>query len=148
MLMGVNLTGWVRLPRPQLPVVKLPATSPLHPWLSHLGNGLKGPYGVGLTFGLVSSPCTSPVMFSVLAAGAATGSQVLSTLAMVSYALGYTAIIFLASLFTGLAKQTRQLLRHAETISRFAGGLLLLVGGFYLVDGGRWVIATLLLPSL
>jgi hypothetical protein len=37
-------------------------------------------------------------------ATAATGSQVLSTLTMISYALGYTAVIFLANLFAGLVK--------------------------------------------
>mgnify|MGYP002785641862 FL=1 len=102
-----------------------------------------GPYGVGLTFALVSSPCTSPVMFSVLAAASATGSQLQSTFTMISYALGYTAIIFLASLFTGLAKRTRGLLMHSEIIVRIASLALLLVGLLYLFNGGQWILATL-----
>jgi len=102
-----------------------------------------GPYGVGLTFALVSSPCTSPIMFSVLAVAAATGSQLLSVVMMISYALGYTAIIFLASLFTGLAKQTRGLLLHSEQIVRWASILLMVVGAFYIWNGGQWVLAML-----
>lgn len=97
-----------------------------------------GAYGVGLTFALVSSPCASPVLFSVLAAAGATGSQLYSTLTMVSYALGNTAVIFLASLFTGLAKQTRFLLKYSQEIMRLAAGLLILTGGYYLVNGIRW----------
>lgn len=97
-----------------------------------------GPYGVGLTFALVSSPCASPVMFAVLTAAASTGSQLYSTLIMVSYALGNTAVIFLASLFTGLAKRTRILLNHSQGIMRLAAGLLILSGGYYLVNGVRW----------
>jgi cytochrome c-type biogenesis protein len=66
-----------------------------------------GSYGVGLTFALVSSPCASPVLFAVLAAAAATGSQILGTLTMVSYALGYTMLIYSGEFVyrTGKTKQ-------------------------------------------
>lgn len=68
-VMGLWLMGVVKIPLPQM----------------NLNVPKAGPYGVGLTFALVSSPCASPVLFAVLAA--ATGSQVLGTLTMVSYAL-------------------------------------------------------------
>ncbi|MBD2103258.1 cytochrome c biogenesis protein CcdA [Leptolyngbya sp. FACHB-261] len=125
LLMGLSLAGLVRLPLPPTPT----------------GASLAGPYGVGLTFALVSSPCTSPVLFSVLAAAAATGSPMQSTLAMVSYALGYTAVIFLASLFAGLLKQTRILLNYSEAILRFGSVALVLMGSYYLVTGIGWALA-------
>jgi cytochrome c-type biogenesis protein len=121
-VMGLWLMGLVQLPLPQISV-NLPQA---------------GPYGVGLTFALVSSPCASPVLFAVLAAAAATGSQVLGTLTMVSYALGYTILIFLASLFTALAKQSKQLLNHSEGIIRFGSVALMITGGYYLIQGTRW----------
>lgn len=99
-----------------------------------------GPYGVGLTFALVSSPCASPVLFAVLAAAAATGSQLLGTLTMVTYALGYTGLIFLASLFTGLAKQSNRLLQHSEGVIRFGSVALMLTGVYYLWTGTTWFI--------
>ncbi len=157
LVMGLSLAGIIRLPLPLPHFVQV--VEPLegkHRKNSTLLVGilvgrirglLAGPYGVGLTFALVSSPCTSPVMFAVLAAGAATGSQGLGVLTgvltMVSYALGYTVIIFLASLFTGLAKQTGGLLKHSEAIIHLASLAMLLVGGFYVVDGSRWIVATL-----
>lgn len=101
---------------------------------------IAGSYGVGLTFALLSSPCSSPVLFAVLAAAGATGSQIYSTVTMVSYALGYSAVIFLASLFTGLVKQTRVLLKYSEAIVRLGSFALLLAGGYYLVNGFSWVI--------
>lgn len=104
---------------------------------------LTGPYGIGLTFALVSSPCSSPIMVSILAVAAATGSQLQSTVTMVSYALGYSAVIFLASLFTGLAKQTGWLLVHSDTITRVASVVLLIIGLVYLMNGGYWVLSTL-----
>lgn len=122
LIMGLSLWGIVRLPLPQIN---------LDP------NGI-GPYGVGLSYGLVSSPCASPVLFAVLAAAAATGSQIIATMTMIIYALGYTMIIFWASLMTGLAKRTRFLLNYSEWILRIGSLALILTGGYYLVTGGLW----------
>lgn len=128
LVMGLNLFGWLHLPLPQINR-KLPSSL--------------GAYSVGLTFALVSSPCSSPVLFAVLTAAAATGSGLQSTLTMVCYALGNTAVIFLASLFAGLAKQTRALLQYSDRILALAGGLLTLTGGYYLVNGIRWVVSSM-----
>jgi cytochrome c-type biogenesis protein len=126
-IMGLWLMGVIKIPLPQfnLPVPQA-----------------AGPYGVGLTFALVSSPCASPVLFAVLAAAAATGSQLLATLTMVSYALGYTMLIFLASLFTGLAKQSKQLLKHSEGIILFGSLALILTGAYYLFSGTQWFLGS------
>jgi cytochrome c-type biogenesis protein len=123
-VMGLWLMGVITLPLPRMDI-NLPQA---------------GPYGVGLTFALVSSPCASPVLFGVLAAAAATGSQLLGSLTMVSYALGYTMLIFLASLFTGLAKQSKQLLKHSETIIRFGSVALIMTGVYYLFTGTKWFV--------
>ncbi|MGA7952043.1 MAG: cytochrome c biogenesis protein CcdA [Gloeobacterales cyanobacterium] len=123
-LMGLSLLEIIRLPFPQV----------------NLDIPIAGPYGVGFTFALVSSPCASPVLFAVLAAAAASGSQLIGTLAMASYALGYTAVIFLSSLFTGLAKQAGNLLEHSETIIRVGSVALLLTGAYYVVTGGLWFV--------
>jgi len=80
LLMGLSLAGLFHLPLPK----------------TQLSLPVAGPFGVGMTFALVSSPCASPVLFAVLAAAAASNSQLLSVLTMVSYALGYTAVIFSA----------------------------------------------------
>lgn len=121
-VMGLWLIGVVKIPLPQMDI-NLPVA---------------GPYGVGLTFALVSSPCASPVLFGVLAAAAATGSQLLGTLTMVSYALGYTLLIFLSSLFTGFAKQSKQLLNHSEGVIRFGSVALIITGIYYLFTGTQW----------
>lgn len=124
-LMGVSLLGVIRLPLPPVP-----SNFPL-----------KSSYGVGVTFGLVSSPCSSPILFAVLAAGGATGSQIWSVLATIGFALGYTAVIFLASVFTGLVKQSRRLLTFSETIVKASSIILIAIGGYYIFDGIRWSIA-------
>jgi cytochrome c-type biogenesis protein len=126
LLMGLNLCGFVRLSLPQFNW-QLPSSL--------------GPYSVGLTFALVGSSCSSPVLIAVLSAAAATGSRWHSMLTMICYALGDTALIFLASLFAGLAKQARILLKYSHAIVGMAGGLLAIVGGYYLVSGVKWAIA-------
>jgi cytochrome c-type biogenesis protein len=121
-LMGVSFAGWWQMPLPRQQI-NLP---------------IPGSYGVGVTFALISSPCASPVLFAVLSAAAATGSQLISVLAMVSYAIGYTAVIFLASLFTGLVKRSRVLLHHADQVTRCGSLVLLVAGAYYVVNGILW----------
>jgi cytochrome c-type biogenesis protein len=122
LLMGMNLLGLFQL---RLPQAHLPLSA--------------HPYGFGLTFALVASPCASPILFAVLGAAAATGSHLLSVLTMFSYAIGYTALIFLASLFTGFAKQTKKLLVYADTVLRLSGIALSLLGLYYLISGIAWI---------
>ncbi len=124
-LMGLSIGGLFHLPLPQFQVSLPP---------------FAGTYGVGLTFALISSPCASPVLFAVLAAAAATGSPVWSVLTMVAYALGYTAVIFATSLFAGLMKFTRQILMNSDTVMRWGGLALILMGGYYVVSGVLWFL--------
>ncbi|MEB3353429.1 MAG: cytochrome c biogenesis protein CcdA [Cyanobacteriota bacterium] len=120
--MGLHLGGWLPLRLPRLPA--LPPAG--------------GPFLVGIGFGLVSSPCASPVLFSVLAAAAGTGSVVLSVVTMVSYALGYTALISATSLWAGLLGASRTLLRHGAALTRLSALVLLAAGAVYAVQGLLW----------
>jgi cytochrome c-type biogenesis protein len=123
--MGLHLWGWVPLRLPQ--------------WSGQLP--IPGAYGVGFTFALVTSPCTSPFLFSVLGLAATTGSSLHSVITMVSYALGYTAILFAASVITGFAKQTRALLPYAQQGVNLGAAVLVVTGLYYLVSGFHWFIA-------
>jgi cytochrome c-type biogenesis protein len=125
LVMGFGLLGWIKIPLPQI----------------NVDGSNFGPLGVGLTFALVSSPCASPVLFAVLAAAGASGSQLLAVLTMASYAFGYTIIIFLASLLTGFAKQAKLLLEYSEGITKFGSAALILAGIYYLVTGARWFVS-------
>jgi cytochrome c-type biogenesis protein len=120
--MGLSFSGFFHLPLPPNNI-SLPGA---------------GSYGVGLTFALISSPCASPVLFAVLAAAASTGSPVWSTLTMVAYAIGYTAVIFATSLFTGLIKVSRQVLRKSDAVMRWGGLAMVLLGGYYVMSGILW----------
>lgn len=122
LIMGLGLLGLIKIPLPEV----------------NISGSNFGPFGVGLTFALVSSPCASPVLFAVLAAAGASGSQLLAVLTMASYALGYTIIIFLASLLTGFAKQAKLLLQYSEGITKFGSVALIVAGIYYLYTGTMW----------
>ncbi|MDM7937188.1 MAG: cytochrome c biogenesis protein CcdA [Cyanobium sp. CZS 48M] len=122
LLMGLNLGGWLPLRLPRLP--ELPPAG--------------GPFLVGMGFALVSSPCASPVLFSVLAAAASTGSSQWSVITMVSYALGYTAVIAATSLWVGLMSASRRLLNHGQLLTRLSALVLLAAGLYYLTQGLIW----------
>jgi cytochrome c-type biogenesis protein len=124
LIMGLGLLGLIKIPLPNI----------------NVDGSNFGPFGVGLTFALVSSPCASPVLFAVLAAAGASGSQLLAVLTMASYAFGYTIIIFLASLLTGFAKQAKLLLKHSENITKFGSVALITAGIYYLVTGVQWFL--------
>jgi cytochrome c-type biogenesis protein len=78
----------------------------------------------------------------VLTAAGTSGSTVLSILTMVSYAIGYTMLIFLASLFTGLAKQSRKLLEHGEIMIRLGSIALISTGLYYVFAGTKWFLGS------
>lgn len=117
--MGLWMIGWIRIRVPT--VSRIPAAA--------------GPFVVGMAFALVASPCASPVLVAVLAGAAKSGSPVAGAATMTVYSLGYTAVLFLASLSAGLASASRRLLRYGDTISRFAAAALLVAGVFTIIYG-------------
>jgi cytochrome c-type biogenesis protein len=93
------------------------------------------PFIVGLVFALVSSPCSSPVLISMMSIAANLESVILSLILMLSYSLGYTAIIFLASLSTGLIKQLNWFKKNSSKVIKFSALLLALVSMIYIYSG-------------
>jgi cytochrome c-type biogenesis protein len=112
-LMGLWMVGLVRLPTPQIGT-RIPAGG--------------GSFIVGLVFALIASPCASPILVFILEAVSIAGSPLRAVGAMTVYAIGYTLVLFLASLFAGLATASRRVLAHTELISRIAAGTLIIVG--------------------
>ena len=116
----------------ELEIVKLP----LPQFVTQIPHG--GPFIVGMAFALASSPCASPILFAILAMASSAGSIIGSTSIMVAYSLGYTGIIFITSLFAGLAKQLDYFKKHSKIISVVSATVLGIIGVFYLYSGIKW----------
>jgi len=99
-----------------------------------------GSYVVGVLYALVASPCASPVLIAVLGAAGATGSLVTAAVVMVLYTIGYTLVLWLASIFASFAVASRRILAHGEWITRIAGFALFLLGVGSIVYGVRQLL--------
>lgn len=112
-MMGLWLVGIIRLPVPQI-ATRVPAGA--------------GSFVVGLIFALIASPCASPILIVVLGAVSLAGSPLRAIGAMTLYAVGYTLVLFLASVFAGIATASRSLLAHSELVSRLSAAALVIIG--------------------
>ncbi|MFB2892721.1 cytochrome c biogenesis protein CcdA [Aerosakkonemataceae cyanobacterium BLCC-F50] len=98
-------------------------------------------YLLGLTFGLVASPCSTPVLATLLAWVASTKDLILGGILLLSYTAGYVAPLILAGTFTASIKKLLELRRWSSWINPISGALLVGFGVFSLlsrIPGGIW----------
>ena len=118
-IMGLNLLEVIPLRFPSLGATE---------WITdELPRGLRS-YLLGLTFGLVASPCSTPVLATLLAWVATTQDLFLGAGLLLAYALGYVAPLILAGTFTASIKKLLELRRWSGWINPVSGTLLLLFG--------------------
>jgi cytochrome c-type biogenesis protein len=124
-LMGLNLLEALPL--------RLPSVGGLE-WISKdLPPGVRA-YFIGLTFGLVASPCSTPVLASILAWISATKDPVVGSVLLLSYTVGYAAPLVLAGTFTASIKKLLELRRWSGWITPASGALLVGFGVFSLLS--------------
>jgi cytochrome c-type biogenesis protein len=103
-------------------------------WISpNLPSGLRS-YLLGLTFGLVASPCSTPVLASILGWVANTQDLVLGAVFLLFYTAGYVAPLILAGTFTASIKKILELRRWSGWINPVSGILLVGFGVFSLLS--------------
>ncbi len=91
-------------------------------------------YLLGLSFGLVASPCSTPVLATLLAWVATTQDLILGAVLLLSYTAGYVAPLILAGTFTASLKKLLELRRWSSWINPTSGALLLGFGIFSLLS--------------
>lgn len=124
-LMGLNLLE-------ALPF-QLPSFGGLE-WISQdLPESLRS-YLIGLTFGVVASPCSTPVLATLLAWVATTQDLILGAVLLLSYTAGYVAPLILAGTFTAAIKKLLQLRQWSGWINPVSGALLVGFGVFSLLS--------------
>jgi len=103
-----------------------------------LGAGARlGPVAAGAAFSLVTTPCASPLIGAVLAASGAQSVPGLAVASMVGFAIGYTALVFVAGVFGGtLVSKLRR--RSFDSPRVASAALLLVVGAAFSVSGLAW----------
>ena len=123
-LMGLNLLEALPL--------QLPSFTGLELISQELPQGVRS-YLLGLTFGLVASPCSTPVLATLLVWVSATKDPVLGSVLLLSYTAGYVAPLILAGTFTASLKKFLELRRWSGWITPTSGALLVGFGVFSLL---------------
>jgi cytochrome c-type biogenesis protein len=123
-LMGLNLLEALPL--------RLPAWGGMN-WISkELPEAVRS-YLIGFTFGLVASPCSTPVLATILAWISTTKDPILGSVLLLTYAVGYVAPLVLAGSFTASIKKILELRRWSGWITPASGALLVGFGVFSLL---------------
>jgi cytochrome c-type biogenesis protein len=112
--------------------LRLPSFDGMNLIPDSIPQGVKS-YLIGLTFGLVASPCSTPVLASLLAWISATHDPVLGAGLLLSYTAGYVAPLVLAGTFTASIKKFLQIRRWSGWITPASGALLVGFGVFSLM---------------
>jgi cytochrome c-type biogenesis protein len=122
--MGLNLLEILPLRFPSLDATD---------WISQdLPRGVRS-YLLGLTFGLIASPCSTPVLATLLTWVGTTQNLVLGGGLLVAYAIGYVMPLVIAGTFTASIKKILELRRWSSWINPVSGALLLGFGVFSLL---------------
>jgi cytochrome c-type biogenesis protein len=124
-LMGLNLLEALPLRLPSIGGTE---------WISKDLPAAVRSYLLGLTFGLVASPCSTPVLATLLTWIATTKDPVLGGTLLLSYTAGYVAPLILAGTFTAAIKKLLELRRWSGWITPVSGVLLVGFGVFSLVS--------------
>lgn len=97
--------------------------------------GLLGAFLLGLLFGVVASPCATPVLGVILTFSAGQKSIAYSGALLLAYALGHWALILACGVTAGLAQRVvaSRGISKFSSYSKKASGMALVGGGAYLV---------------
>jgi cytochrome c-type biogenesis protein len=128
MVMGLQLSGLINLKLGGASQKFLPQRT-----------GLVGALILGGLFGLVLSPCASPVLAVILTLAAVKGEVAYGSSLLFAYALGQGTLIILAGTFTGVIESFLQSkgARFGTIMQRVAGFLIFLVGAYIFIQGLR-----------
>ena len=128
MVMGLQLSGLIKLKLGGNAQRFLPRRT-----------GLIGALILGGLFGLVLSPCASPVLAVILTAAAVKGEVAYGSTLLFAYALGQGTLVILAGTFTGVIESFLQSkgAQFGTIMQRAAGYLIFLVGAYIFYQGVR-----------
>ena len=99
--------------------------------------GIAGSFLLGLFFGVVSSPCATPVLVVLLTYVATKGKVIYGTTLLFTYAIGHCMLMLAAGTFTGFVEsfvKARGIINFSVWARRL-GGFVVAAAGCYLVWG-------------
>ncbi len=96
------------------------------------GGGSVKAFLLGIPFGLAASPCTAPLMITVLAYAASRGNPAFGFVLLFAYAFARSLPLLAIGSFSGILQRLQPLTGWSDRIEKISG--MLLIGlGFYLL---------------
>lgn len=122
-----------------LEVIEIPIWSSGRPWEPAVG-GVAGAFLIGAASGLVASPCTSPVLFGLLAYVASTQSVLYGGLLVFVFSIGRGVLLLAVGTFAGMAAALPRPGQWMMGVKKVLGLLMLGVAQYYLIRAGMaWI---------
>ena len=100
--------------------------------------GMVGSFLLGLFFGVVSSPCATPVLVVLLTVVASKGQVLYGIALLFTYAIGHCLLMLFAGTFTGFVEgfvKARGVVNFSLRARRFSGLVVALAGGWFVWQG-------------
>ena len=121
LILGLNLLGLLNLSFPSF-VKKMPQNK--------TGSLFLFPFLVGVFFALAASPCSSPILASIMAVATVSTNVFFSIALLFMFALGQSLIIIFIALFASTVKHFGVLSKYSQILMKISGVLLVLVSLF------------------
>lgn len=121
-ILGLNLLGFLDFQFPAI-IKKMPQNKS--------GGLFLFPFLVGAFFALASSPCSSPILASIMAIATISTNILFSIALLFCFALGQCVIVIAFALFTSTLKHMNSLAKYSGILLKFSG-ILLIVTGLYI----------------
>lgn len=98
--------------------------------------GPLGAFMLGLLFGVISTPCSTPLLIIILALVAAKGKILYGATLLLTYGLGQSMLVLAAGTFTGLVESlasSKGVASFSKNLKLVSGVLVILVGIFIII---------------
>ena len=89
------------------------------------------PFLIGTFFALAASPCSSPILASIMAVATISDNILFSLALLFFFAIGQCVIIIVFALFTSALKHLNSLAKYSSILIK-ASGLILVFAGLYI----------------
>ncbi len=99
--------------------------------------GYNGSFLMGLFFGLVASPCATPVLAVIVTYAALQGEVVYGSSLLFTYGLGHGTPLLIIGAFTVMAKSLIKVKKFTQYLNYFSGSILIILG-LYLLAWVSW----------
>lgn len=117
LIMGLNLVGFLDIQFPTV-IKKMPQNK--------TGSIFVFPFLIGTFFALASSPCSSPILASIMALATISNNLIFSIALLFSFAIGQCVIIIVFAMFTSILKNRGSFAKYSEILMKVSGILLIL----------------------